>query len=259
MDDSGGTRRRIDAAAKAAFLKALRGGLRREDAAEAAGFSLMAFYGERRRDPGFAVAWRDALAQPAAADRRARAYADRGETRIAPNNRRGLQRRRMRHVRFDAARRAVFLHHFGWSCDARDAAAEAGVSESTVFLHRRTDPAFAAEYDAALDQGYVRLEAEAVRQRLAALQAMRDVLEKEGEIPPGSAAEFERVMKLLDRRDRKARGPEQSASPGSPRRVWTFDAAIALLDKRLKALGMAAPPLPPDIAARYDGGEDGAE
>lgn len=270
-DDSRGPSRCIGDAAKSAFLDALRAGARREDAAAGAGFSLTGFYGARRRDPDFAAAWEEALARPAAAERRRGAYVERGacpepgrgETRITPNNRRGLQRRRMRHVRFDDRRRAVFLHHFGWSCDARDAAARAGVSESTVYLHRRTDPGFAEEFGAALDQGYVRLEAEAVRQRLAAQQALRDALEEADEIPPEAAVEFDRVLKLLDRRDRRARRPERSASPGSPRRVWTFDAAIALLDKRLKALGLAVPPLPPDVAARYDGlpggGEDDAQ
>jgi hypothetical protein len=43
--------RQIDAAAKAAFLAGLREGPRREDAAAAAGFSLMGFYNARARDP----------------------------------------------------------------------------------------------------------------------------------------------------------------------------------------------------------------
>lgn len=247
-DDSGRRQRRIDAAAKAAFLEALRGGARREDAAEAVGFSMMGFYGARRRDPAFGAAWREALAQSSLVRRRRRS--DEGELRIVPGNRRSLQRRRMK-VRFTEERRAIFLRHFGWGCDARAAAAEAGVCESTVYYHRRTDPGFAGQFEEALDQAYVRLEAEAVRERLARQQALRDALD-EGEVPPDCAVEFERVLKLLARRDRKPRRPERQAAPGSPRRIWTFDAAIELLDRRLKALGIAVPALPLEAAARYD-------
>jgi hypothetical protein len=67
------------------------------------------------------------------------------------------------------------------------------------------------------------------------------------------------VLKLLARWDRKARRPDATAAPGG-RRVWTFEGAIELLDKRLKALGHAVPPLPPDLAGRYDGSpEEGAQ
>ncbi|HEX8667609.1 MAG TPA: hypothetical protein VF727_04465, partial [Allosphingosinicella sp.] len=82
MDGSGdsgaGRGPQIGAAAKAAFVAALRSGARREDAADAAGFSLTGFYGARRRDPAFAAEWKAALAASAATDRRARAYAQRG-------------------------------------------------------------------------------------------------------------------------------------------------------------------------------------
>src|SRR3954470_6823744 len=112
--ESGTGQRRIGAAAKAAFLAALRGGARREDAAEAAGFSLMGFYGARHRDPVFKAEWAEALAAPPAAGRRVRAYeerggAERGEVRIAAANRRLYQRRRRRHVRFDAGAQAAYL------------------------------------------------------------------------------------------------------------------------------------------------------
>ena len=259
--DSSGAQPAIGAAAKAAFLAALRDGARREDAAAAAGFTISAFYGARRRDPAFAAHWTQALAATPPGERRRRSHLP-GETRIVPNNRRGLQRRRMRHVRFDEDRRAVFLAAFAWSCDAAAAAAEAGVSESTVYLHRRTDPAFAEEFQAALDQGYARLEAEALRQRLAAQDRLRAAVEESaapGGAPPleDMAAEFERVLKLLDRWDRRNRRPERHASPGSRRQAWTFDSAVTLLDRHLRSLGVEIPVLPPEIAARYDPPEPG--
>jgi hypothetical protein len=291
MSGTGDSRRwkpPIDAAAKAAFLTALRGGAPRHEAAAAGGYALNSFYRVARSDLAFRAAWDEAHAVSAAAERRGcpssgsacpstafggppppaswgrNSLGRNGEERIVSNNRRIYQRRKMRHVRFDEARQQAFLAHFCWSCDAIAAAAEAGVSESTVYAHRLKDPAFAEEYQSALEQGYVRLEAEALRQRLAAQQRLREAVERaEPGAPPllaaDIAAEFERVMKLLARWDRKARRPDSQASPGGGRRVWTFEVAIALLDKRLKALGLAVPPLPPEVAARYDGPPESGE
>jgi hypothetical protein len=261
-DDSCRRQRGIDAAARAEFVAALRRGARREDAAAEAGFSLMGFYGARGRDPAFKAAWADALAATPAAERRERAYAERGErgeVRIAAANRRLLQRRRRRHVLFTAERQAVFLRHFAETCDTKAAAAAAGVSESTVHLHCRTDPAFAEAYRAALAEGYVRLEAEAVRLRLAAQQKLRAAIEAGAEpCPPRKAgacpacgrsadadAEFDRTMKLLARWDRKPRRADHDFKPGGRRQAWTFDMAIKALARKLEALGIPLPPPPP--------------
>jgi hypothetical protein len=187
---------RIGAAAKADFLAGLRRGESREDAAAAAGFSLMGFYGARRRDPAFGADWTEALATSAAAERRVRAYAERGEraergeVRIACANRRVYQRRRRRNVRFDAAAQAIYLAHFAAHCDSRAAAEAAGVHESTVELHRRNDPAFAEAHDAPLAEGYRNLEEESVRLRLAAQKRLRAAIEAAGPLrPPGLTAE----------------------------------------------------------------------
>ncbi len=266
IGDSGGGRPRIDGAAKAAFLEAMRAGARLEEAASAHGVTLQAFRAARKRDEQFDAAWREAHAASAEAERRPGKRSRRrrrrrrptGETRIVANNRRGLQRRMMRHVLFDEERQQRFLAHFAWSCDTIAAAAAAGVSERTVYVHRRKNPAFAAEFQEALDQGYVTLEAEALRQRLAAQRRLRAAIERAGAgkgalVPADAVAEFERVLKLLARWDRKGRRPERAASSDSARRVWTFDAAIALLGERLEALGVEVEPLPPEEAARWDG------
>ena len=144
--------------AKAAFLAGLRDGLTREESAAAAGFSLTGFYGARRRDPAFAADWQAALALPPAAGRRARAYETRGEVRIAPANRRILQRRRRRHTRFTAERRALYLEHFIATGDKTAAAAAVGVSASTVDYQIRNDPDFALAHREALALCYDRLE-----------------------------------------------------------------------------------------------------
>jgi hypothetical protein len=247
MGETGDSRsgpRRIDAAAKAAFLERLRHGDRREDAAAAAGFSLMGFYGARARDPVFKADWAKALAAPAAAERRVRAYeergSERGEVRIAPANRRLYQRRRRRHVRFDATAQAIYLAHFSTDGDSRAAAAAAGVSPSTVRLHRKTDPAFREAHKQALAEAYEYLEVESVRQRLAAQARLRAAIEAAEPHPPPElaaevAAEFDRTLKLLARLDRKPRSPDRH---GPRHGRWTFDEAIALLEKRLNALGV---------------------
>lgn len=241
--------RQIGSAAKAVFLAGLREGLCREDAAAAAGFSLTGFYGARYRDPQFAAEWKEALALPPAAERRARAYEERGEVRIAPANRRLFQRRRRRNVRFDAGRRELYIAQFVATGDKVAAAAAAGVSRATVDLHIRKDPVFAEAHREALALCYERLETEAVRLRLAAQARLRAAVEAAGNSPPVAllaeeGAEFDRIMKLLDRFDRKPRRPESRFTPGGGRRQWTFEDAIALLDKRMRALGVPrfAPP-----------------
>ena len=248
-DESRRCQRFIDAAAKAAFLAGLRRGESREDAAFAAGFSLMGFYGARGRDPAFKAEWTDALATAAAAERRDRAYAERGEraergeVRIASANRRIYQRRWRRNVRFTAERQAIFLAHFAMTCDTAAAAAAAGVHESTVHYHCRTDPAFAEAYAQALRQGYVTLEAEALRMRLEAQRKLRAAIEAAGDtIPPRLAAEegaeFDRIMKLLAHRNRKPRRPDNRFKPGGRRQRWTFEEAIALIEKKLRGFGV---------------------
>jgi hypothetical protein len=182
-----------------------------------------------------------------------------GEERIVSNNRRLLQRRRLRHVRFDGRRRAVFLAHFRWSCDALAAAAEAGVCERTVYYHLKGDSAFAAAFRDALEEGYARLEVEMVRRRLAAQARLRAATEAYeagmGPFPAAAmAAEFERTMTLLARWDRRDDGrPGLQVKRPSSSRGWTFDEAIALLDKNLRALGAHTSGSPrPDVP--FEGG-----
>jgi hypothetical protein len=170
------------------------------------------------------------------------------------DNRRLLQRRKLRHVRFTEARRKVFLAHFCWSCDAVAAAAQAGVCERTVYEHRRKDPVFARLFLEALEQGYIRLEVESVRQRLAAQERLREAIESSDPVPLAGeiGAEFERVMKLLARWDRRdGRIGPRERSPGSER-VATFEEAIVALDKALVAFGVRRGIIPPG-----EGGEDG--
>lgn len=54
--------------------------------------------------------------------------------------------------------RQRFLDELGASCNVTRAAALSGFSKVAVYRRRRADPVFAADWQAALEQGYVRLE-----------------------------------------------------------------------------------------------------
>jgi len=250
--------RRIDIAAKTRFLKALRAGASRKDAAAGSGFTWTAFYQVRRRDPIFHFAWLAALELSAVDQRDAKRAAAmleerRAGGRIAGNNRRLLQLHKARRgFSFDERRQQLFLDYFAGTADEDAAADAAGVARQTVRAHVRRNPEFAALRDEALQFAYARLEAEAVRQRLAAQQRLRDNLEPTGEV----AQEFERVMKLLaryDRKDGKIGSRKHAASPG---RAVSFEDAIRALDKALDAFAIPRIPLPPDDRGK-DGKADG--
>lgn len=217
-----GWSRPIGDEAKGLFLDALKRGLSIEDAARAAGRSPGGFWKARKRDPAFDEAVEEML------------ELSNTPLFVAPGNGRRWQLRRVRRLRFVLWRKQVFLAHLAGTGDVTAAAAAAGVSEPTVYRHRMKDPDFAAAFQEALEQAYVRLEAEAVRQRLEAQRQLR-----EGVLPAGEIAqEFERVLKLLQRWDRRNGkvGP-RTITPGR-RQSWTFEQAIEALDRQLAALGI---------------------
>ena len=234
-------RRLITPDSKAAFVDALRAGAGREEAAEASGFPLNSFYAARMRDPLLRRAW-DWAVEISVGEMRTRRAAESppqgdGAVQVAPQRGRVLQRRTFGHVRFTPARRRNFLAHFASNADVRASAADAGVSAATVYYTRRKDPDFASEMEETLREAYRRLEEESVRQRLAAQKALREA----PEVPASeAAAEFERVLKLLQRIDRRgARGGSVEAGRRpTEHHAWTFEEAIAALDKRLRFLGL---------------------
>src|SRR3954469_19928994 len=238
-------RRLIDEAAKACFLEALRAGTSREEAAAEAGFPLGSLYNVRARDCVFRLGWEWAL-DLAAIDERggelSRRTAD-GEPgdRIAPKRGRVLQRQKARWVKFNAKRQQIYLDHFAGTADSEAAAAAAGISTHTVRAHARKHPEFAAVEKEALQDAYLRLEAEAVRQRLEAQRRLSENLEPTGEI----AQEFERVMKLPAPHDRRdGRIARREVGHGSQER-WPIEEAIEALDKKLRALGVRRGVIPP--------------
>jgi len=228
---------RVDAEAKAIFLAALRKGADRDSAAAEAGFTANAFYYAKKRDPVFRQAWKWALDLSARDEREQAAAAagpPPGEYRIAPNANRPLQRRPVRRVEFDDRRKRIFLEHFAGTADLRAAAKAARVAPSTVIQHRLRDAEFDSACEEVLGHAYKQLHAEAVRQRL---EAQRRLLE--GLCPAGEAAtEFERLMQLLNRYDRRDGSVgTRTVGRGCERRM-KFDDAMVELDRHLRALGV---------------------
>ena len=72
--------------------------------------------------------------------------------------------------RWTDAAEAIFLDHLAASCNVTLAAGATGFSKFTVYKRRRVDPAFAARWQAALEQGYARLEMLLVRRATEALE-----------------------------------------------------------------------------------------
>ena len=218
-----GAGRRLDGQAMAAFVAALEQGATVAAAARAAGCSRSTAYSRRESDPAFRAAWDEAAAKGS------RPHL------VASQNGRRLQKWKPR-ARFTDARKETYLAHFAATCDSDEAARRAGVCDSTVYAHRRTDPEFAAAWAEALDQGYARLEAELARQRLEAMKRFAAAIDK-AEADPEAAVEFERALKLLKRYDTKRGRPEPIVRPRGAARRPGFAEAIARLEQRLKALG----------------------
>ena len=76
---------------------------------------------------------------------------------------RGALKATRKRVGFTRERKEVFLAHFAATANADAAGRAAGVSKSTVYEHRRKDPQFREGWNAALIEGYARVEALSVR------------------------------------------------------------------------------------------------
>lgn len=232
--------RRLDGQAMAAFVEAIEQGATIAAAARAAGCSRSTAYGRRETDPAFRAVWDEAV------EKASRPWL------IAPENGRRLQKWRPR-AKFTTARKEIYLAYFAATCDSDEAARRAGVCDSTVYTHRRTDPEFAAAWAEALDQGYARLEAELARQRLEALKRFAAAIDG-ATADPERAIEFERALKLLKRYDTKRGRPEPIVRPRGGAQRPGFAEAIERLERRLKALGYevdeeALPPRADDAEA----------
>lgn len=75
----------------------------------------------------------------------------------------GPQRIESKGARWTQEAEELFLDHLGASCNVKRSARLAGFSKEAVYRRRRLDPGFAERWQAALEQGYVRIETALVR------------------------------------------------------------------------------------------------
>ena len=156
---------------------------------------------------------------------------------IVPNCNRRLQKRRKRHNLFGKRRRAMFLEHLAATCNVQASAAVAGVAVSTVYANRMRDPYFRADWQAALAQGYARLEVALVERALGGGGRTRPRGDKavEGPDAPGEI-DWEKGMELLRHHQRGLAGFN---TPGrvEPKRV-PIEQVAARLIRKFRALGL---------------------
>ena len=154
-------RRRFGPVDQAVVVKAFAGGATVRQAAKAAGFAPCTLYAHREKCALFCEAWDAAVAESGR------------PILVTPGPRRRWQARRQRANLFTRERKEIWLEVFAATCDVTAACEAAEISVNTAYRHRRDDPAFREGWDEALSDGYVRLEAEALAQRLAAMERLK--------------------------------------------------------------------------------------
>lgn len=93
--------------------------------------------------------------------------------------------------------RETYLTSLAETADVRRSAAAAGVGRTTLYEHRRRDPAFAHEWRMALLAGYDRIELALIRRALGLKEAKPDDAEQAGE--DAGELDVELALKLLTR------------------------------------------------------------
>ena len=146
---------------------------------------------------------------------------------------------KQRKPRFTRERKRRFLEWFAATCNVRFAARQVGVSQSTAYRNRMSDPDFAEAWGRALDQGYVRLEIKLLEMQF---EAVDDPLEfdpgfdPEADFPDQRLVDPPTAMALL--RQHRANSPKGRASGYPGARVASDEEVRLALAKRLKAFGV---------------------
>lgn len=126
-------------------------------------------------------------------ERRARMAAPPG-TILRASGKDGPQRIESKGKRWTEEAEARFLDALGASCNVRHSAAAAGFSTVAIYNRRRNDPAFAARWQAALEQGYARIEMALVARAADALEGL--AIDPDSPIPQMSVRDAIAVLGL---------------------------------------------------------------
>ena len=138
---------------------------------------------------------------------------------------------------FDARARKAFLDHLAMTSNVAASARAAGVSSARAYALRRRHPGFHDQWQAALAEGFARLEAELLA------EALRAVSGKVSEATLKSRAQRQRLgLALLAMHRASVRGaPKQAALPSDSRAALAakVEAKLLYIRARLKAQNAA--------------------
>ena len=181
-----------------AFLRELARGSSATAAARAVGIDRTTAYQARKVNPAFAASWQRALdaarERPAGERPRLSAGPPREERIVRPSKSGRPCVVRAGPGRWSASVERLFLTELTATANVRAAARAAGVSKVAAYNRRKNWPAFAAQWDEALEEGYVRLETLLVYAATATLDP--EPVEDVGEPPPMTVSEAMNLLKL---------------------------------------------------------------
>jgi hypothetical protein len=157
---------------------------------------------------------------------------------------------------FGRAAKRDFLEWFAATANLGWSARQAGFNYKTVLKHRMKDPAFAADYDRALEQGFARVLAQQLETKIAEDAAAPVGIEGDRDVPAMQQMDPERAMLLLREHGRYLAGARAGAGEarkqGRRPLVATYEEvrgaiakALAAFEKRVRAMGYRVPDDPP--------------
>lgn len=162
----------------AGFLKSLRRTGNVNLAAEAAGVHRNTLDKRRRRYPDFASEWDAAIAfaeahlleKGAVPPQGDAAITRGGEYSVRATRGRRMQVRRAKPGLLTPAGERLFLAHLAATANVRLSAAATGIGWNAIYARRRNSPSFEREMEAALAEGYDRLELALLANAIASLE-----------------------------------------------------------------------------------------
>lgn len=214
-----------------AFLAALAAHRHVGRAAAAIGWSSRTAYARRRADPQFAARW-------AALGRPAPSLAP-GHVRPARVGLGGVPARatfvRGQNPWTDAIEEA-FLDMLASTSNVRASCQAVGIGSDAVYRRRRNHPEFERKWDAALAQGYARLEMETVR---AAAESIEGVSFTERAVGPVTA---DQAIKLIGLHRAAVKG--EGKRPGGRPQPPSIEQVLETVRRRAAAIRAARPRTP---------------
>lgn len=141
---------------------------------------------------------------------------------------------------------ALFLDHLAASCNVGRSARLAGFSKAAIYKRRRADPGFAGRWQAAIAQGYARIETLLVKNATDFLEGRAP--DPDTPIPVMSVGDAIAILKL----HRAAATGAAARTPGWRGRPRSLDEVRDSILQKLAAIARARGIVPP--ANEHDGG-----